>query len=135
MLVRSAEDHHSRSHMIRQACREAWMCCEDSRVLRCAIDARPRPDRDFCLGDSVCYWRKGRGAVQGGMPAKTHGRWYGKATVVGLDRGNLWVSQSGRARGRAEGKAGNGFGLTLDRASRRLARGESAPPQSPDGST
>ena len=38
-----------------------------------------------------------------------------------------------RAREKAKGKAGNGFGLTLDMAIRLMVRGESSPPQSHDG--
>ena len=77
-----------RSTAIRMATRKAALELQDSDDLRRALAARPRPTKQFAVGDKVAYWRrgKGQGFKQGGA------RWHGRATVVGFQGDNLNVS-------------------------------------------
>ena len=77
-----------RSTAIRMAARKAALELQDSDDLRRALAARPRPAKQFAVGDKVAYWRrgKGQGFKQGGA------RWHGRATVVGFQGDNLIVS-------------------------------------------
>ena len=76
-----AEGPMERAHAVRRAARQAWFDLEDSRALRVWLDSRPRPARDFAMGDLVAYWRKGRG--------EKHSRWHGRGVIVACDKGIL----------------------------------------------
>ena len=72
-----------RAAQIRQAARQAVVESQDDRAMRRALVARPRPWREFQVGDQVAFWRKGR-----------HARWHGRAAVLALCPGskNVWVA-------------------------------------------
>ena len=50
-----------RAVQIRQAARKASVESQDDKAMRRAMVARPRPWRDFKVGDQVAFWRKGKG--------------------------------------------------------------------------
>ena len=58
--------------------------------MRRALAARPRPWREFKVGDQVAFWRKGKGR---GMRFG-HARWHGRAIVLALCPGskNVWIA-------------------------------------------
>ena len=76
-----------RAVQIRQAARKAFV---DDKAMRRALVARPRPWRDFKVGDQVAFWRKGKGR---GMRSG-HARWHGRAIVLALCPGskNVWIA-------------------------------------------
>ena len=51
-----------RATQIRQAARQAFVECQDDKVMRRALVARPRPWREFQVGDQVPFWRKRQGS-------------------------------------------------------------------------
>ena len=57
VLDRSSE----RATQIRQAARQAFVECQDDKAMRRALVARPRPWREFQVGDQVAFWQKGKG--------------------------------------------------------------------------
>ena len=69
-----------RAVQIRQAARKAFVESQDDKAMRRALVARPRPWRDFKVGDQVAFWRKGKGR---GMRSG-HARWHGRAIVLAL---------------------------------------------------
>ena len=79
-----------RATQIRQAARQAFLECQDDKAMRRALVARPRPWREFQVGDQVAFWRKGkgRGTKYG------HARWHGRAVILALCLGskNVWVA-------------------------------------------
>ena len=79
-----------RAVQIRQAARKAFMESQDDKAMRRALVARPRPWRDFKVGDQVAFWRKGKGR---GMRSG-HARWHGRAIVLALCPGskNVWIA-------------------------------------------
>ena len=80
-----------RAVRIRQAARKAFVESQDDKAMRRALVARPRPWRDFKVGDQVAFWRKGKGR---GMRSG-HARWHGRAFVLALCPGskNVWIAQ------------------------------------------
>ena len=80
-----------RATRIRQEARQAFVECQDDKAMRRALVARPRPWREFQVGDQVAFWRKGKGrAVKHG-----HARWHGRAVILrALCPGskNVWVA-------------------------------------------
>ena len=79
-----------RAIQIRQAARQAFVESQDDKAMRRAVVARPRPWREFQVGDQVAFWRKGKGR---GM-RHGHARWHGRAVVLALCPGskNVWVA-------------------------------------------
>jgi hypothetical protein len=70
---------------------QAVLAYADDHAGRVALNARPRPLREFKTGDEVAVWRRGRG-----IPNKRgRARWRGPGIVVGPVRGNYWVSMPG----------------------------------------
>ena len=69
-----------RATQIRQAARQVFVEGQDHRAMRRAPVARPRPWREFQVGDQVAFWRKGKGR---GM-RHGHARWHGQAVVLAL---------------------------------------------------
>ena len=61
----------------------------DHKAARVALDSRPRPTREFRVGDEVAIWRRGRGIK------KSTARWRGPGIIAGHAGGNLWVSMPG----------------------------------------
>lgn len=57
----------------RQRAREAFLQSLDHRAARIALNARPRPRREFRAGDEVAVWRRGRG-IKKNM-ARLEGSW------------------------------------------------------------
>ena len=86
VLDRSSE----RATQIRQAARQAFVECQDDKAMRRALVARPRPWREFQVGDQVAFWQKGKGR---GMK-HDHARWHGRAVILALCLGseNVWVA-------------------------------------------
>eukprot|EP00959_Pyramimonas_sp_CCMP1952_P307203 6429889-Pyramimonas_sp.AAC.1 len=62
--------------------------------MRAALDARPRPLREFRAGDRVACWRRGRGKGRQ-KDGKKNARWHGRATVLGEENGHYWLSHAG----------------------------------------
>ena len=79
-----------RATQIRQTARQAFVKCQNDKAMRRALVARPRPWREFHVGDQVAFWRKGKGR---GM-RHGHARWHGRAVVLALCPGskNVWVA-------------------------------------------
>ena len=79
-----------RAVQIRQAARKAFVESQDDKVMRRALVARPRPWREFKVGDQVAFWRKGKGR---GMRSG-HARWLGGAILLALCPGskNVWIA-------------------------------------------
>ena len=75
-------DHLAR----REAARIAFVRADSCAALRRALHARSRPDRiRFSIGDSIMYWKDGKGAHSGS--------WHGPAKVLMIEGSNLvWVS-------------------------------------------
>lgn len=76
-------------HRARSVARQEALKQLDHRAARIALNARPRPEREFRIGDEVAVWRRGKGIK------KTTARWRGPGIVAGHASGNLWVSMPG----------------------------------------
>ena len=76
-------------HRARSVARQEVLKQLDHRAARVALNARPRPLREFRVGDEVAVWRRGKGIK------KTTARWRGPGIVAGHASGNLWVSMPG----------------------------------------
>ena len=76
-------------HRARSVARQELLKQLDHRAARVALNARPRPHREFRVGDEVAVWRRGKGIK------KTTARWRGPGIVAGQASGNLWVSMPG----------------------------------------
>ena len=76
-------------HRARSVARQELLKQLDHRAARMALNARPRPHREFRVGDEVAVWRRGKGIK------KTTARWRGPGIVAGQASGNLWVSMPG----------------------------------------
>ena len=79
----------ARSQEIRQAARRSVLEAQDSRALRAALHARPRPHKEFKSGDWVYYWRTQK--WENGKLIRG-GRWHGAAMVLGRIGRNLVVA-------------------------------------------
>ena len=79
-----------RATQIRQAARQAFVECQDDKAMRRALVARPRPWREFQVGDQVASWQKGKGRDM----KHDHARWHGRAVILALCLGseNVWVA-------------------------------------------
>ena len=77
------------AHRARMSARQAVLETLDHRAARIALNARPRPLREFRPGDEVAVWRRGRGIK------KNMARWRGPGVVAGEAGGNYWVSMPG----------------------------------------
>ena len=82
--------HSERAVQIRQAARMFFVESQDDKAMRRALVARPRPWRDFKVGDQVAFVRKGRGQRM----RSGHARWHGRAIVLVLCPGsrNVWIT-------------------------------------------
>lgn len=81
---------------IRHAARIATIELENDMALRRALEARPRVNQKFEVGDLVAFWRKQVGAYRAGGPRSGfRGQWFGVATVLGEERSNYWISYRG----------------------------------------
>ena len=76
-------------HRARSVARQEVLKQLDHRAARIALNARPRPLREFRVGDEVAVWRRGKGIK------KTTARWRGPGIVAGHASGNIWVSMPG----------------------------------------
>ena len=76
-------------HRARSIARQEVLKQLDHRAARVALNARPRPHREFRVGDEVAVWRRGKGIK------KTTARWRGPGIVAGQASGNIWVSMPG----------------------------------------
>ena len=76
-------------HRARSVARQEVLKQLDHRAARIALNARPRPQREFRVGDEVAVWRRGKGIK------KTTARWRGPGIVAGHASGNVWVSMPG----------------------------------------
>ena len=60
---------------------------------RRALDQRPRPLREFSVGDEVAVWSRGTGK---GAPGKQRrAQWRGPGIILGAVRGNFFVAMPG----------------------------------------
>ena len=74
------DDVHEQAHAVRMAARKSVLEVQDSKALKAAIRARPRPHRPFQSGDWVYYWRTqkwNKGELERG------GKWHGAAMILG----------------------------------------------------
>ena len=62
--------------------------------MRATMETKPKPGKPMCLGDEMASWRRGKGQ---GYRKGGAARWYGRATIVGLEPGeqSLWASHGG----------------------------------------
>ena len=60
---------------------------------RRALDQRPRPLREFSVGDDVAVWRRGTGKGAPGKQRRT--QWRGPGIILGAVRGNYFVAMPG----------------------------------------
>ena len=78
---------------IRSTARLAVMQYNDNLATRRALDQRPRPLREFAVGDIVAVWRRGTGK---GAPVKQRrAQWRGPGIILGAVRGNYFVAMPG----------------------------------------
>eukprot|EP00435_Cladocopium_sp_Y103_P030061 s1739_g7.t1 len=82
-----ADAGYQRSQAVRQSARLAVLQCQDSKALRLALRARPRPRREFVSGDWVYYWRSQK--WQNGVLLRG-GRWHGAGLILGR-LGTNWI--------------------------------------------
>lgn len=75
-----------RSSQIRLQSRIAILKVADNQALRETLATRPRPHREFMVKDCVYYYRRQR--------SRDLGFWRGPATVIGTEKGNIWVAHS-----------------------------------------
>ena len=74
------ESPAQRAQAVRQSARLAVLECQDSKALRAALRARPRPRREFMSGDWVYFWRTQK--WQEGQLIRG-GRWHGAGMLLG----------------------------------------------------
>ena len=76
-------------HRARSVARQEVLQTLDHPAARIALNARPRPLREFRVGDEVAVWRRGKGLK------RSSARWRGPGIVAGSAGGNYWVSMPG----------------------------------------
>ena len=70
------------------------MQLNDNLATRRALDQRPRPLREFSVGDEVAVWRRGTGK---GAPGKQRrAQWRGPGIILGAVRSDDFVAMQGR---------------------------------------
>ena len=81
------EGRFKRIAEMRHKCRMAAIETEANAKIRKTLIGRSRHTRgNYVPGDLLYYWRAGSGVHQ------AHGQWLGPARVIGIERGNVWVS-------------------------------------------
>ena len=87
------DDVAAHTARIRSNARLAVMQFNDNLATRRALDQRPRPLREFSVGDEVAVWRRGTGK---GAPGKQRrAQWRGPGIILGAVRGNYFVAMPG----------------------------------------
>ena len=87
------DDVPAHTARIRSNARLAVMQFNDILATRRALDQRPRPFREFSVGDEVAVWRRGTGK---GAPGKQRrAQWRGPGIILGAVRGNYFVAMPG----------------------------------------
>ena len=87
------DDVAAHTARIRSNARLAAMQLNDILATRRALDQRPRPLREFSVGDEVAVWRRGTGK---GAPGKQRrAQWRGPGIILGAVRGNYLVAMPG----------------------------------------
>ena len=77
---------------MRHKCRMAAIETGANAKIRKTLIGRSRPMRgNYVPGDLVYYWRAGSGVHQ------AQGQWLEPARVIGIERGNVWVSHRATA--------------------------------------
>lgn len=76
-------------HRARSTARQEMLRQLDHKAARVALNSRPRPRREFQVGDEVAIWRRGKGIK------KSSARWRGPGIIAGGAGGNYWVSMPG----------------------------------------
>ena len=88
------DDVAAHTARIRSNARLAVMQFNDNLATRRALDQRPRPFRNFSVGDEVAVWRRGTGK---GAPGKQRrAQWRCPGIILGAFRGNYFVAMLGR---------------------------------------
>ena len=86
------DDVAAHTARIRSNARLAVMQSNDNLATRRALDQRPRPLREFSVGDEVALWRRGTGK---GAPGKQRrAQWRGPGIILGAVR-NYFVAMPG----------------------------------------
>ena len=87
------DDVAAQTARIRSNARLAVLQFNDNLGTRRALDERPRPLREFTVGDEVAAWRRGTGK---GAPGKQRrAQWRGPGIILGAVRGNYFVAMLG----------------------------------------
>ena len=78
---------------VRESARRAFIQVDNSASFRRALLRRTRPSRNVWeAGDLALYWRR-----RGGNMRREHGRWFGPATVIAVEKSKVvWLAHSGR---------------------------------------
>ena len=75
---------------IQSNARLAVMQFNDNLATRRALDQRPRPLREFSVGDEVAVWRRSTG--KGALGKQRRAQWRGPGIILGAVRGNYFVA-------------------------------------------
>ena len=78
---------------VRSNARLAVMQFNDNLATRRALDQRPRPLREFSVGDEVAVWRRGTG--KGASGKRRRAQWRGPGIILGAVRGKYFVAMPG----------------------------------------
>ena len=87
------DDVAAHTARIRSSARLAEMQFTDNLATRRALDERPRPLREFSVGDEVAVWRRGTGKGAPGKQRRAQRR--GPGIILGAVRGNYFVAMPG----------------------------------------
>ena len=87
------DDVAAHAARVRSSARLAVMQFNDNLATRRALDQRPRPLREFSVGDEVAVWRRGTG--KGALGKQQRAQWRGPGIILGAVRGNYFVAMPG----------------------------------------
>ena len=87
------DDVAAHTARIRSNARLAVMQFDDNLATRRALDQRPRPLREFSVGDEVAVWRRGTGKLAPGKQRRAQKR--GPGIILGAIRCNYFVALPG----------------------------------------
>ena len=78
---------------VRESARRAFIQVDNSASFRRALLRRTRPSRNVWeAGHLALHWRR-----RGGNMRREHGRWFGSATVIAVEKSKVvWLAHSGR---------------------------------------
>ena len=74
------DDEAAHTARVKSITRQAVLQNNDNLAVRRALDQRPRPFRDFAVGDEVAVWRRGTG--QGAPGRQRRAQWRGPGIIL-----------------------------------------------------